>query len=74
METTTGPPRRYGGIFLQLTWTWRQSASAKEYTATVCRPSSLQARMTLTAISPLLATRTLLKAVVDAHKALPDRL
>lgn len=53
------------------TWTCRQSASAKEYTATVWRPSSLQALITLTAISPLFATKTFEKAVVVAHRALP---
>ncbi len=38
--------------------TCRLSASASEYTATVFTPSSLQARMTLMAISPRLAMRT----------------
>lgn len=44
-----------------LTCTCRQSTSAREYTAMVPRPSSLHALITLTAISPLLAIRTLVK-------------
>src|SRR3972149_8455784 len=40
-------------------WTWRASASAWEKTATVRTPSSRQARMIRTAISPRLAIRTL---------------
>ena len=39
--------------------TWRASASAWEYTATVAMPISLQARMIRTAISPRLAIRIL---------------
>src|SRR5262249_8631346 len=39
--------------------TWRASWSAVEYTATVSSPSSRQARITRSAISPRLATRTL---------------
>ena len=40
--------------------TWSDSASAVEWTATVERPSSLQARITRSAISPRLAMRTFL--------------
>ena len=47
-----------------LTCTWRQSLSATEYTATVLMPSSLQARMTRTAISPLFAMSTFLICAV----------
>src|SRR5271167_2184370 len=39
--------------------TWTAAASASEYTATVLNPSSRQARITRTAISPRLAIRTL---------------
>ena len=48
------------------TWTCRHSSSAVEYTATVFRPSSLQARITRTAISPRLAIKTLENLVVAA--------
>src|SRR6476661_7044150 len=40
--------------------TWSDSRSASEYTATVSRPSSRQARMTRSAISPRLAMSTFL--------------
>src|SRR5665213_2565718 len=40
--------------------TWRDSRSASEYPATVCTPSSLQARITRSAISPRFAMRILL--------------
>src|SRR5258706_1696908 len=40
--------------------TWSDSRSASEYTATVCTPSSRQARMTRSAISPRLAIKTFL--------------
>ena len=38
--------------------TWAASASAVEYTATASIPSSCNARITRTAISPRFATRT----------------
>jgi len=38
---------------------WRASASGSAYTATLARPASFAARITRTAISPRLATRTL---------------
>src|SRR5882672_8376457 len=41
-------------------WTWSEWVSAVEWTATVLMPSSLQARMTRSAISPLLAIRIFL--------------
>ena len=44
-----------------LTWTCSEFLSATEYTAIVFRPSSLQARMTRTAISPRLAMSTFWK-------------
>ena len=47
-----------------LTWTCRHSLSAVEYTATVLSPSSLQARITRTAISPRLAISTFLISAV----------
>src|SRR5690606_16846998 len=43
--------------------TWRLSLSAVEYTATVLIPISLQVRMILKAISPLLAISILLNTV-----------
>ena len=53
-------------------WTWRQSASATEYTATVCSPSSRHARITRTAISPRLATSTLVKPTVGVLAVADD--
>src|SRR3954470_17097751 len=44
--------------------TCSDSRSASEYTATVCTPSSRQARMTRNAISPRLAMRTFLNNVI----------
>src|ERR1044071_9279373 len=46
--------------------TWSDSRSASEYTATVCTPSSRQARMTRSAISPRLAISTLLNITREA--------
>ena len=47
--------------------TWRLSASAVEYTATVLMPISLQVRITRRAISPRLAIRIFLNMVrIDA--------
>src|SRR5712691_3025340 len=64
---------------MQTAWsakrTCRLSRSASEYTATVPIPSSLQAQMTRSAISPRLAMRIFLKGA-DAKQGLPvlDRL
>src|SRR5260370_23442487 len=59
---------------MQTAWsakrTCRLSRSASEYTATVARPSSLQAQITRRAISPRLATSTFLKGS-DAKQSLP---
>ncbi len=41
--------------------TWSDARSASEYTATAAMPISRSVRMTRTAISPRLATRTLRK-------------
>src|SRR5215210_3919070 len=49
--------------------TCSDSRSASEYTATVCTPSSRQARMTRSAISPRLAIRTFLN--MHAPRACP---
>lgn len=56
----TGMDMERWSVECGLTCTWRQSLSATEYTATVLMPSSLQARMTRTAISPLFAISTFL--------------
>src|SRR5579872_3844739 len=55
--------------------TWELSRSASEYTATVWMPSSLQALIMRTAISPRLATRIFLNGP-DGKQGLPvlDRL
>src|SRR5438552_1330864 len=64
---------------MQTAWsakrTCRLSRSASEYTAKATIPSSLQAQMTRSAISPRLAIRTFLKGA-DAKQSLPvlDRL
>ena len=57
---------------------WRAPRSASEYTATVATSSSRSVRMTRTAISPRLATRTLVKGgtgrVFSRTVSLPDQL
>src|ERR1700736_5765093 len=59
---------------MQIAWsakrTWELYRSASEYTATVRMPSSLQALMTRTAISPRLAMRIFLNRT-DGKQSLP---
>src|SRR5947209_16464872 len=59
---------------MQIAWsakrTWELLRSASEYTATVWMPSSLQAVMTRTAISPRLAMRIFLNRT-DGKQSLP---
>src|SRR5688572_5745053 len=56
--------------------TWSDSRSASEYTATVCIPSSRQARMTRRAISPRFAIRTFLNMASEGsgNHVLRDRV
>ena len=58
-EVALGGGRRgRSGTASSASSTWSDSRSASEKTATVAMPSSRQARMTRTAISPRLAMRT----------------
>src|SRR5687768_12550657 len=62
---------------MQTAWsakrTWRLARSASEYTATVLMPSSLQAQMTRSAISPRFAIRILLNISARRPWSGPDR-